>query len=158
MAYFKHPNSPPSFESIMYPIRLVCDRSSFINGFRFELGMPLSEKFQMLHTWNLMNKSPPKNNPMKQPQKSSYIYQLTYGYPNMMQSDVALIAKGEGEGKLEGYIVTQINKDITAKFTTAFMNSNPQQGMLGIDIDYECNQSFIQPRNRMLDLRWLVTI
>lgn len=80
----------------MYPIRMVCDRSSYINGFRFEFAMGLSEKFQMMHTWNLMNKSPPSKNPMKPQPKSAYTYQMTYGYPNAMSPDVILMARGEG--------------------------------------------------------------
>ena len=78
----------------MYPIRMVCDRSSYINGFRFEFAMPLTERFQMVHTWNLLNKGPQSKNPNKPAPKSAYNYALTYGYPNMMSFDYILMARG----------------------------------------------------------------
>jgi hypothetical protein len=33
---------PPAFDTLMHPIRMVCDRTSYINGFRFEFAMGLS--------------------------------------------------------------------------------------------------------------------
>lgn len=92
----RHQGKPPSFESLMYPIRMVCDRTSYINGFRFEFGMPLSEQFQMMHTWNLLNKGPASKNPQKPPPKSSYTYALTYGSPNLGNPDYILMARREG--------------------------------------------------------------
>lgn len=56
--------------------------------------MGLSEKFQMVHSWNLLNKTEQKKNPMKPQPKSAYSYNLTYGYPSAMQPDVILMARG----------------------------------------------------------------
>jgi hypothetical protein len=54
-----------------------------------------------------------------------------------MRPDVAFMASGAGDGKLQAFVVSTLSPQLTLKVGGVFMNANVQQGMLTADLDYE---------------------
>lgn len=65
----------PAFEHLLDPIRTVTWHSDHIRGFRFEINLPLSQYFQLTHTWNIPSSTDAvSKNPMKPPPHPTYTF------------------------------------------------------------------------------------
>lgn len=123
----------------MNPIRMITSRADFIKGFRFELSLPLSQNFQLSHSWNIPNSTGTVNrDPMKPPNHPTYTLSaqvardIVHNEPNTV-----LTARLDSNGKLDAYYIRKLAPNVTLKLISMFLNSNVEYGMLMADIDIE---------------------
>lgn len=74
-----------------------------------------------------------------------------------MRPDVAFMASGAGDGKLQAFVVSTLSPQLTLKVGGVFMNANVQQGMLTADLDYESKNSNVglQFQGGFLNFSWM---
>jgi hypothetical protein len=124
---------------LLNPIRGVTSRADHIKGFRFEFSIPLSQYFQLSHTWSIPNTTGAvSKNPMKPPEHPTYtlsaqVVQDVKG----MEPNTILTARMDNDGKLEAFFIKRLAPNISMRLTSMFLNSNVEYGMLAADIDIE---------------------
>lgn len=136
-----HNPKVPTFENLLNPIRNVTSRADHIKGFRFEINIPLSNYFQLSHTWNIPNSGEAASkNPMKPPEKPTYTLSAQL-VRHIVQNDpqTILSARMDNDGKLEAFFIKRLASNMSLRLTSMFLNSNVEYGMLAADLDIESN-------------------
>jgi mitochondrial import receptor subunit TOM40 len=136
---------PPAFDNYMGAIRAITKKQEHIKGFRFEFGLPCSQNFQMIHTWNIPNyEAKPRQS------QGAYTFSGQYVHLNLPTNPAELqmmtempspkfimTGRMESTGKLEAAIIKPLGDKINIRLTSQYQNSDVNYAQMHLDVDYE---------------------
>lgn len=134
---------PPSFETLFNNVKMITKKYEVVKGFRFELSGSLSNRFHMVHTWNIPYKTlVPRGKP---PKVGTYSITTQYllGEVKTYYDDPKLIMTGkmESSGKLETGIIKKLTDSLTLRFSSAYPSDVMTPPQLHLDVDHEGKDS-----------------
>ena len=139
-----HKRKVPAFERLLDPVLGVTAEHQFIKGFRFDIGVPLSEYFQISQTWDIPNSGVKEegHNMMqammgKGPSKPNYSFmaQLAPDITSPIQAPgLLMMGKFDGEGRVDGILLKKLTKNLMLKLSANFMSSKTEDGALAGDL------------------------
>jgi len=145
----KSPRKPPSFDTLLNPIKSITKKIEHIKGFRFEVGGSPSPKFHMVHSWNIQPSGGHPAGPQGKGQIGTYMLACQYigGHvdpfnPNPAPPKLILTGRIDSAGKLEGALIKPFDEKTQLRVTAMFPTSDMNYSMIHCDLDYEGMEYF----------------
>lgn len=131
---------PPAYEALMNSVKSISKKYEHIKGFKFEVGMAMSNNFHLTSTWQVR---PPIQNQMKMGYRSNAGFTLAAQYiGGELKSPadtptIIMTGRLDSAGKLESSIIKKLNDMHTLRLNAYFHNSDINYSQVHLDWDLE---------------------